>query len=81
MTYDPRKDGKNLVSPYYRRDSLYVTVSKECSEASARVYAMLTADEQAQMQRYMSQSCKMEDGTLNIHDCPLTRKMFAGYYK
>lgn len=60
--------------------SIYVTISKECGAASQIVYQTLTSDEQAQMQKWMSQSCKMQDGTLNIEDCPLTRKMFAGFY-
>ena len=71
---------KNLTNQQILNQSLYVQNSKECGAASGLVYQSLTPDEQAQMQKYMSQSCKMEDGTINIFDCPLTRKMFAGFY-
>lgn len=78
--YKPSQDSNNLASPNYRSQSIYVAMTKECGEASGRVYQTLTNEEQAQMQKYMRQSCKMEDGTLNIHDCPLTRRMFAGFF-
>jgi len=64
----------------FKSTSLYVQNSKECGDASNLIYQTLTAAEQEQMQQYMRQSCKMEDGNINIFDCPLTRRMFDGFY-
>ena len=71
----------NLISPNYRSNSIYVTINKECGEYSNKIYQTLTETEKQQMQSYMRQSCKMEDGTTNVQDCELTRRMFNGFYK
>ena len=71
--------------------TMYVEISKECNEASSKVYATLTDEEKAQMQTHMRHAFKtVEDsdgfanvpgGLLGIEDNKLTRKMFAGFIK
>ena len=65
--------------------TLYVTISKDCNENSMKIFALLSPDEQAQMQQYMRQAFRTVEGgnipagLLGIEDNQLTRKMFAGY--